>query len=107
MPVIITGRKSDIVERRAKELDIFELHQGVSDKVAVLTSVAERYQVIFDEIAYIGDDVNDLPCIECCGYTACPNDAVAEVKEKVKFICKKNGGFGAVREFIEMIKREG
>lgn len=102
-PVIITGRKSDIVERRAAELDIFELHQGVSDKVSVLKKVAENHFVQADEIAYIGDDLNDLPAIEFCGFTACPQDAVEVVQLKVNHVCSKNGGRGAVREFVDFI----
>ena len=105
-PVIITGRKSDIVERRAKELDILELHQGVSDKVLVLQNVAEKFNVELKDIAYIGDDLNDLPCIELCGVTACPQDAVEEVKQKVNYICKNNGGQGAVREFIMQMEKK-
>ncbi len=102
-PVIITGRKSDIVERRAKELDILELHQGVSDKVAVLKEVAQKHCINASEIAYIGDDVNDLQAIGFCGYTACPRDAIDGVKTKVNYVCGKAGGRGAVREFIDLI----
>ncbi|WP_407721452.1 KdsC family phosphatase [Ruminococcus sp. JE7B6] len=100
IPVIITGRKSKIVENRAKEIGITELHQGVRDKLAVLKNVAEKYNASPDEIAYIGDDINDLDCIEYCGVTACPVDAVDGVKRKVTYVCKKNSGEGAVREFI-------
>lgn len=102
-PVIITGRKSGIVERRAEELDILELHQGVSDKVSVLRAVAEKHSVEADEIAYIGDDLNDLPAIAFCGFTACPKNAVDEVKQRVDYVCRKAGGRGAVREFIDLI----
>lgn len=104
VPVIITGRKSKIVENRAKEIGITELHQGVRDKLAVLKNVAEKYNVSPDEIAYIGDDLNDLECIEYCGVTACPADAVDGVKRKVTYVCKKNSGEGAVREFICQIE---
>ena len=100
IPAIITGRKSKIVENRAKELGITELYQGVGDKLAQLKKVAEKYNASPEEIAYIGDDLNDLACIEYCGVTACPADAVEEVRQVVPFICKNNGGEGAVREFI-------
>lgn len=103
IPVIITGRKSDIVERRARELDINELYQGVSDKVTVLKKAAEKYSVKAEEIAYIGDDLNDLPAIAFCGYTACPQDAVAAVMKQVDYVCRRDGGRGAVREFIDTI----
>ena len=99
-PVIITGRSSKIVQERAKELSISELYQGISDKLQHLKIVAQKLNCKSDEIAYIGDDVNDLECIEYCGVTACPNDAVDIIKSKVKYVCQKNGGRGAVREFI-------
>lgn len=62
----------------------------------------------FHETAYIGDDLNDLECMELCGISACPADAVESVARKVDFVCSKNGGEGAVREFIEhLIKHNG
>ena len=87
IPVIITGRKSMILEKRAEELKLKE--------------VANKYGLSFNEIAYIGDDLNDLDCIKYCGLTACPNDAVIEIKKEVNYICKNNAGHGAVREFID------
>ena len=102
-PVIITGRKSKIVENRAKELGITELYQGVGDKLTQLKIVAEKYNATPEEIAYIGDDLNDLECIEYCGVTACPADAVIEVKNNVDYICILVGGKGAVREFTESL----
>lgn len=105
-PIIITGRKSKIVEQRVKELKITELYQGISDKLAQLKAVAEKYNAKANEIAYIGDDLNDLECIRYCGLTACPQDAVDEVKKQVKYICRHDGGRGAVREFITLIGKE-
>ena len=101
IPVIITGRVSKIVELRAKELGISELYQGISDKLEVLKSIAIRLNCTRDEIAYIGDDLNDIECIRYCGFSACPNDAIEEVKREVDYICKNNGGNGAAREFID------
>lgn len=103
IPIIITGRKSDIVEYRSRELGIKEIHQGVHNKLNVLETILKKYDIILEEVAYIGDDVNDLQCMNFVGYSACPNDAVKEVKNIVKYICKFNGGQGAVREFIELI----
>ena len=102
IPVIITGRKSKIVENRAKELGITELYQGVGDKLTQLKIVAEKYNAAPEQIAYIGDDLNDLECIDYCGVTACPADAVEEVKRVVTYVCKHNGGDGAVRGFIKI-----
>lgn len=103
VPVIITGRNSKIVEKRAKELKITHLHQGITNKLAKLKEVAAELGAEPEEIAYIGDDVNDLDCIRYCGHTACPADAVPEVLEAVDYVCKRGGGRGAVREFIDKI----
>lgn len=100
-PVIITGRSSQIVQKRAAELKITHLHQGIGDKLAKLQEVARELDVAAEEIAYIGDDVNDLDCIRWCGCTACPADAVPEVLAAVDYVCKREGGRGAVREFID------
>ena len=103
LPVIITGRKSKIVKERAKELGIEELYQGIEDKVEVLKAVAQKHGILLEEVAYIGDDVNDLGCMKVCGLTACPNDAIDEVINDVDYKCEKSGGNGAVREFIDFI----
>lgn len=103
VPVIITGRESQIVANRAKELGITELYQGVSNKLAQLKKVAEKYNATPEEIAYIGDDLNDLECIKYCGFSACPADAVDDVKGKCDFVCKAIAGEGAVRESIEKV----
>ena len=105
IPVIITGRTSAIVEYRAKELDITELYQGVTDKLAQLKKVAEKYQLTKDQIAYIGDDVNDLECIKHCGFSACPNDAVEEVKRCVDIVITAKGGDGVVRRFVNYLNK--
>lgn len=102
-PVIITGRESDIVKYRASELGIKELHQGIGDKLSKLKEVAEKFCCSMENIAYIGDDLNDISCIEYCGLTACPKDSIPEVLTKVDYICQNDGGKGAVREFIMMI----
>ena len=106
VPVIITGRTSKIVENRAKEIGITELHQGVRDKLTILKEVAEKYNASPDEIAYIGDDINDLECIEYCGFTACPADAVEKVKLICHYISSSKAGQGAVRDIIERINLE-
>ena len=106
VPVIITGRVSQIVVNRAKEIGITELHQGVRDKLSTLKAVAEKYNASADEIAYIGDDINDLDCISYCGLTACPADAVEDVKSAVDYICKADGGRGVIREFIQSLRSE-
>jgi len=101
VPVIITGRSSKIVERRAAELNITHLYQGVADKLSCLQKLAQELHLSPEQIAYIGDDLNDLDCIRYCGYTGCPADAAGQVCRAVDYVCKHDGGKGAVREFIE------
>lgn len=103
IPVIITGKKSEILAKRAAELKIEEVYQGIDDKLKVLDEVINRYQLSYENVAYIGDDVNDIDCMKVCYFKACPADAIDEVIEVVDYICKSNGGNGAVREFIDLI----
>ena len=103
IPVIITGRESEIVKFRANELNIKYLFQGVSDKLSLLKSLSQQLNVNPEEIAYIGDDLNDLDCIDYCGITACPNDSVSQVLSTVDYISEENGGNGAVRDFIDYL----
>lgn len=107
IPVIITGRQSEIVRMRAMELGVTELYQGVTDKLEQLKKVVEKYGITAGEIAYVGDDVNDLQCIEYCGLSACPGDAVEQVRTKVDYQCNKSGGEGAVREFLDWLYIQG
>ena len=103
IPVIITGRSSDIVLNRCNELGINEVYQGVKDKFEILSSITER----LSEIAYIGDDINDYPCMQVVkrngGLVGCPSDAVNKVKEIADYVSICKGGEGAVRDFIEWL----
>lgn len=103
VPVIITGKSSEIVKKRASELKITEVHQGISDKLPKLKEIANTYGLAPKEIAYIGDDVNDLECISFCGTSACPADAMEAVIAACDYVCRQNGGRGAVREFVDWL----
>ncbi|MBQ9832138.1 MAG: HAD hydrolase family protein [Clostridia bacterium] len=103
VPVIITGRDSKIVARRAAELGISKIYQGVDDKAAVMQQLFEQFNITSENAAYIGDDFNDANAMELCGFTACPGDAVEGIKQRVDHVCKANGGRGAVREVIDLI----
>lgn len=105
IPAIITGRQSRIVEQRCRELGITELHQAINDKLECLMQLAEKYGLSTDQIAYIGDDLNDLDCLQYAGLSACPSNAVQAVQSSVDFVCTAPGGRGAVREFIESVSR--
>lgn len=104
IPIIITGRVSGIVEYRCKELEIFHVIQGSRDKLSDLKKILAEENIKLEETAYIGDDLNDLECINAVGCKGCPKDAVQEIKHIADFVASKNGGCGAVREFVEWIK---
>jgi len=103
IPVIITARESKIVELRSKELGIKEIHQKVRDKGDKLIELASKYGLERDQIAYIGDDVNDLPAMDFAGMSFAPKDAHEDVKKEVYHVLSSNGGHGAVRECIDFI----
>ena len=102
---IITARKNGTVEHRAKNLNIKELHQGSKNKIETLEGIMKKYNITFEEIAYMGDDLPDICILEKVKLKGCPNDAVDEVKAVANFISTKNGGCGAVREFCDYILR--
>ena len=106
-PIIITGRKSVMLEKRCEEIGIKHVYQGISDKPVVLKKIMEELGIVAEEMAYIGDDLNDITCMNLCGLVGCPNDAVEQVKALADYICNRNGGNGAVREFIEFIVHRG
>lgn len=103
IPIIITGRTSDIVVNRCREIGIKTIYQGVSNKIEKLLSITSN----LSEVAYIGDDINDLSCMEpvkeAGGVIGCPKDAVKRIIELADFVAEHDGGNGAVRDFIEWI----
>lgn len=102
-PIIVTGRQSEIVEQRCKELKIKEIHQGIENKALKLRELCKKYQVDLKQCAYIGDDLNDVDCMRLCGHTAAPADAVSGVCAQVNYVCKQRGGDGAVREYCDYL----
>lgn len=103
---IITGRSSDIVTRRANELKISAVYQGCIDKRVAYEALKEKYALQDEEIAYVGDDLNDLPLIMTAGLGCGVGDAMPEVRQYVKLLAEKPGGGGAVREIIEFILKQ-
>lgn len=100
---IITGRKSGIIHRRAEELGITELYEGIKDKKKILADLAEAGGLEQEEIAYMGDDLNDLPALLYAGLACAPADAAPEVILASSFVAANSGGHGAVREAAELI----
>lgn len=106
--VIITGRISGALEHRARELGIKHVIQDAKDKRAALMEVAGRLGIEPAHMAYMGDDVVDLPAMAICGMTFAPADAMDMVKDRVEIVTRNPGGHGAVREAIEiLLKRLG
>ena len=105
VPAIITGRTSQIVANRARELHITELYQGKHDKLDTLRALMAKYECSRENVAYIGDDILDIVCMRECGVVGCPADACPEVKELAQFVSSLKGGEGAVREFVEYVIR--
>ena len=100
---IVTQERTKLVARRAERLTIPELHQGVMDKLSCVREMAARHGLTLSQVAYIGDDVNDLETLKAVGFSATPADGMPQVAAAVDYICRKKGGEGAVREIIEMI----
>ena len=99
----ITKENTAIVERRGKKLAVPEVHQGIDDKLTDLTRLVRKHGLMLAQIAYIGDDVNDLEALQAVGFSAAPADAMPIVIQAVHYVCAKKGGEGAVRELADLI----
>lgn len=100
---IITGRESEMVRRRCSELNVSDIRQGSMDKTVHLRELAEKYQLAYDEIGYVGDDLNDLAVLKQVGLACAVANAVPEVKAVAHYTAAREGGRGAVREIIELV----
>lgn len=101
--VIITGRESEIVNIRAKEMNITEVYQKIKNKEELVEKILKEKNIKKEEAAYIGDDENDYDSMLLCGHIGCPKNAVPKIKEIANFISNYDGGYGAVREYCEYI----
>ncbi|WP_108061003.1 KdsC family phosphatase [Poseidonibacter lekithochrous] len=103
---IITGRKSALVERRAKELGISHLHQGIHNKDEVLENILKEEGLEWNQVAAIGDDLNDYKMLKKAGLSFTPENGTSYLKDFVNVVCENKGGEGAVREMMEYIFKE-
>ena len=100
---ILTGRESEAVRRRVKELEIDEIQQGTVDKEKGYERILKKYRLKDEEIAYVGDDLLDIPILRRAGLSICVANGVGEAKKVSHYVTKKKGGEGAVREAVEKI----
>jgi len=100
---IVSGGVSEESRKRLEYLGIKEIHLGVGDKINFIEGLLKSNKIKWDEVLYMGDDLPDLPIMSKVGLSACPADAVSEVKNVVKYISPVNGGWGCVRDVIEKV----
>ena len=100
---IITARNNGTVAHRAKNLNFTELYQGYKFKLPALEELIKKYNLKYENVSYMGDDLPDVCILERVGLACCPADAVKEVQNICNFISKHNGGKGAVRELCDFI----
>jgi 3-deoxy-D-manno-octulosonate 8-phosphate phosphatase (KDO 8-P phosphatase) len=103
---IITGGREKAILKRMESLGVTDVHIGSSDKVAVMRSIIDQRGLSMDQVAYMGDDMPDLPLLSQVGLSACPSDAAPEILAACSFISSKPGGKGCVRELIEMMMKQ-
>ena len=100
---LISGEDSPLVDRFAAKLGITDVEKNCKDKARALRAFAERRGLALDEVAFMGDDVNDLEAMAIAGHAAAPANAMPHVLQKAAFVSQKTGGNGAVRDLIEAI----
>ena len=100
--IISSGHNINLIQRRASLLKIKHVYVGKDDKLEVLKEWCEKLNITLAEVAYIGDDLNDLECMKAVGIAACPSDAVSKIQQISQIILTRKGGDACVREFIEM-----
>ena len=101
--IILTKEKSMITKKWAKDMNISQVYSGFTKKERALIQICKKHKVSLKEIAFIGDDVNDLEVLKKVAFSAVPNDAVVQVKKIADYICKASGGNGCFREMSDLI----
>jgi len=101
--VFLTGRKSEVVKYRARDLEIKEVYQKIFNKKEIFARILRKNKLDSSAVAYIGDDIIDIPVLKAAGFSAAVSDALAVVKKSVDYVTKSSGGRGAVREICDLI----
>jgi N-acylneuraminate cytidylyltransferase len=100
---VVTAESSTVVDARMRKLGITEYFRGVQNKRAWLEDYRSRFGIDLSQVAYIGDDLNDLECLQAVGFACCPADAVPAVRAAVQYVCNAGAGAGAVRELCDLL----
>lgn len=100
---VISGKSSKVNKLRVSRLKIDHLFEDIEDKTVPYKALKKKYRLKDENFAYIGDDEFDIPLLKLVGFSSCPKSGIEEVKKHVHYVCKKDGGDGAVREIIDMI----
>jgi 3-deoxy-D-manno-octulosonate 8-phosphate phosphatase (KDO 8-P phosphatase) len=100
---LLTGRQSEVVKHRARDLEIKEVYQKVFNKKEVLAKILKKNKLTADQVAFVGDDIIDIPVLKAVGFSAAVADAYDVVKKSVDYITQNKGGRGAVRELCDLI----
>lgn len=101
--MIITKEKTPMVRIWSKQMKIKQLHEGIIRKENILKDICKKNDLLSNEIAYIGDDINDSVLLKSVGLSATPSDGIDEIKQICNYVCKSKGGHGAFREFVDYI----
>ena len=104
--VIVTKENSKIVKKWAKEMNVSKTYSGIKNKEKELEKICKFYKILPDEVAFIGDDVNDIELMKKVGFSVTPSDGILQAKKIANYICKSSGGNGALREMIDVILKE-
>ncbi len=100
---IVTGEDRELNRRRAAKMKLDFIRNGITDKLTVVKEIAAEYGISLVEIAYIGDDINDIDVLKAVGYSFCPADAAAAVKETADTVLAAKGGEGVIREVVSLL----
>ncbi|WP_428324953.1 KdsC family phosphatase [Nitrosopumilus sp.] len=101
--IIVTKEKTIMVKKWAKKMKIEQLYESIQNKEEVLEEVCKKYKINSDQVAYIGDDINDIGLLKKVGFSASPKDAINQVQKIVDYVCGKKGGEGAFREVADLL----
>ncbi len=101
--IIVTKEKNQIIKKWAKKMNIKKVYDGIQEKEKILKNICSEFLVKPSEVAYVGDDVNDLGLLKIVGFSAVPHDGHETIKKNTDYTCKNNGGRGAFREIADLV----